>query len=364
MLRSILATLVLGASLGAGACPLCLGAYQSSKAEQLVERNRVVLAVPASGGYRVVDVVKGAQPADGRIDAAAVQLKVEPDGSGRPLLLVNDTAWPMWVSIGAIGGEHARWLRTIAGGKPATAMHAQEWRDRVALALPYLESPDPLAAEIAYGELASAPYAALLTVKSRIAAPKVREWLADPSLASRRPLYLLLLGIAGDTTDAAKLDARLDAAWRAGDATHLGSAIAADLQLRGPQRVAWVDDHYLRDRKRSTLEIEAALLALSVHGNADAAIPRDRVIASYRAFIEQHQDIAGYVAQDLAAWQFWDAVPAYVAIMKSDLRQQYPSRLAIVAYLRQSPHASALGVDLAQSGSAMRSAAPVWVPPQ
>ena len=225
-------------------------------------------------------------------------------------------------------------------------MSAEEWRDRVALMIPYLENPETFVAEIAYGELAAAPYAALLATKSRVPAPTVRQWLGDPTLSARQSLYLLLLGVAGDAKDAARLESRLDAAWHAGDTANLGSLIAADLQLRGPARVAWVDERYLRDRKRATPEIEAALLALGVHGNAITVIPRERVIESYRLFIREHKDIAGFVAQDLAAWKYWDAVPEYVVIMKSDLRQQYPSRLAIVGYLRQSPDADALGIAL------------------
>ena len=219
---------------------------------------------------------------------------------------------------------------------------------------------------MAYGELAAAPYAALLTIKSRIALPAVRRWLGDPALASRQSMYLLLLGIAGDAKDAARLESRLDAAWQAGDATNLGSCIAADLQLRGPARMAWVDEHYLRDRKRATPEIEAALLALGAHGDANQAIPRARVIESYRAFIKEHKDIAGFVAPELAAWQYWDAVPEYVAIMKSDLRQQYPSRLAIVAYLRQSPGGERLDLPLnaAPSASAASRVGTVHVVPQ
>ena len=104
-------------------------------------------------------------------------------------------------------------------------------------------------------------------------------------------------------------------------------------------------------------QLEAALLALSVHGNANSAIPRERVIQSYRLFINEHQDIAGFVAQDLATWQYWDAVPAYVAIMKSDLRQQYPSRIAIVAYLRQNPDARAIALSLPAVAEASAGAA-------
>lgn len=345
MIRVLFAWVLLCASAGTIACPLCLGAFQQSKAQQLVSVPHAVLAVPTAdpSRFRVIEVVKGERPARGTIEGGYPRngptLEVA-GATGKALLLVRDDLFPTWTILGTVGVEHARWLRIIATGKVAIAMNADEWRTRVALVLPYLEQRDPLVAEIAYGELAAAPYAALLANKSHIAAPAVRRWLGDPALASRQSLYLLLLGIAGDAKDAARLESRLDTARQMGDATSLGSYIAADLQLRGPARMAWVDEYYLRDRTRTTPQIEAALLALSVHGSANSAIPRERVIQSYRLFIDEHKDIAGFVAQDLATWQCWDAVPAYVAIMKSDLRQQYPSQLAIVAYLRQSPGAA------------------------
>jgi hypothetical protein len=59
--------------------------------------------------------------------------------------------------------------------------------------------------------------------------------------------------------------------------------------------------------------------------------------------MKAHPEIAGDVAADLAAWQYWDAVPDYLALMKSGVRQQYPSRRAMLAYLQQSPNARALG---------------------
>jgi hypothetical protein len=58
------------------------------------------------------------------------------------------------------------------------------------------------------------------------------------------------------------------------------------------------------DRLRSTRELEAALLAFSVLGNVNDAIPRERIIQSYRLFIQEHKELAGFVARDLAAWQY------------------------------------------------------------
>src|SRR5258708_10013245 len=112
-------------------------------------------------------------------------------------------------------------------------------------------------------------------VEGRRWLPAVRGGVGNRELAARQSVWLLLVGIAGDAKDAARLESQLDAAWQAADVTNVGSLIAADLQLRGPARVAWVDEHYLRDRKRATPEIEAALLALGVHGNASEAISRE-----------------------------------------------------------------------------------------
>ena len=352
MMRGLLAWALLCVSAGTIACPLCLGAFQQSKAQELVAAGQVVLALRTAdpGRFRIIEVVKGERPASGTIDGGYPRngpaLEVAGATGGKALLLVRDNLLPTWTVLGTIGADHLGWLRKLAAGKPLAEMSQEDWRARATLVLPYLDSREPLAAEIAYGELAAAPYIALRTLKSRLDTPSVRRGAADPERIARQPLYLLLLGIAGNAQDAGRLEQRIDAAWTSGDATNVGPMIAADLELRGPERMAWVDEKYMRDQRRSSRELEAALLALSVQGNANDVIPRERVIQSYRTFIKAHRDIAGFVAQDLAAWQYWDAVPEYVALMKSTTQQQYSSRIAIVAYLRQYPNAGALGLSL------------------
>jgi hypothetical protein len=342
--RILLAAALLCFSAAAAACPLCLGAGQPTRAQQLVDAQQAVLAVPTveADRFRVVEVIKGERPSGSTIEGGYPRFGPVVDAavpaSGKPLLLVRDEPFPAWVILGPIGADRAGWLRKLAAGKRADGMSAEEWRTRVALVAPHLESPEPLVAELAYGALAAVPYAALrMMAKPRLDVRAVRAWLWNPELAARHRLYLLLLGLAGNAQDAAALERSLEAAWDSGDATNLASMLAADLELRGAPRMKWVEERYLRDRARSAAEINAALLALSVHGSANGVIPRERVIQSYRVFMKEHPEIAGYVAQDLAAWQYWDAVPEYVALMKSDVRQQYPSRLAILAYLRQSP---------------------------
>jgi hypothetical protein len=349
MTRRLLAALLLLHCMGAAACPLCLGWGQPSAAQQLVTAPQAVLAVPTADAsrFRVIQVIKGVRPADGMVEGGYPRSGPAPGDTtptnAKPLLLVCDDPLPTWIILGAIDAARMDWLRALAAGKRAADMSPEEWRARVALVVSHLNDPEPLAADLAYAELGAAPYAALRTAKPLLDAAVLRRWLADPEFAARRPLCLLLLGISGSARDADALEQRLQAARQSGDVANLSSMLAADLELRGAERVAWVESNYLADPKRSPPEITAALLALSVHGSANGAIPRERVIQSYRVFMKAHREIAGDVAPDLAAWQYWDAVPDYIALTKSGVRQQYPSRLAMLAYLQQSPNAKGLG---------------------
>ncbi len=361
--RHLLAAALLLPGVNAWACPVCQGWGRPSTAQRLVVSPQAVLAVSTAdaGRFRVIRVIKGERPADGMVEGDSPRSGLAAGDATltntQPLLIVRDDPLPTWVILGAIDVARADWLRAFASGKPAAELSPEEWRARVALVVPHLNDPEPLAAELAFAELAVAPYAALRTAKPLLDAAALRGLLADPELAARHPLCLLLLGISGNAQDAGTLEGRLQAAWQAGDTVNLSSMLAADLELSGAARVAWIESNYLADPKRSGTEIKAALLALSVHGSANGVVPRERVIQSYRVFMKAHPELAGDVAPDLAAWQYWDAVPDYLALMKSKVRQQYPSRLAMLAYLQQSPNAEALGFSpeaISTNGNAAR----------
>jgi hypothetical protein len=317
-------------------------------AQQLAAAPQAVLALPTAdaGQFRVVEVLRGGRPATRTIEGGYPRSAPAAQNSlskGEALLLIREDPLPGWMVLGAIGTDQAGWLRQLAVGQRTDELSAKQWRERVTAVVPRLESPQPLVAKIAHGDLSAAPYAAMRSSKPHLDARKLRAWLADPKLVARRRVYMLLSGIAGDERDAAALEQHLDANWRAGDATDLAPMLTALLELRGPARVDWIEEKYVRDRARSAQEVEAALLALSVQGHTNAVIPRERVIQSYRVYINSHPENAGAVAPDLAAWRYWDAVPVYQALMKSGVRQQYPSILAMLAYLRQSPGGRSAG---------------------
>ncbi|MGE3875229.1 MAG: hypothetical protein AB7F74_19925, partial [Parvibaculaceae bacterium] len=353
------------------ACAICFSGLIATVGQKLDAADQAVLALPlADGGqFRIVDVIKGDIAGGGTVVEAGLsregtQLMMTPDGvaavrkapapqKGETLLLLRNRLSKRWTNAGAIDGEFGPWLRQLAaagrgdddrpagarpfGGQASDGLSESEWRDRVALVAPHLESADPLAAEIAYGEIARAPYGALRSLRPSLDAVKIAKWIDDPALASRRSAYTLLLGIAGGVDEAAGLEQRLDAAWTAQDAANLSAMLAADLEIRGPGRVAWVEAKYLADRKRTLPEIEAALLGLSVHGRANAAVPRERVIAAYRFFIKEHRPMAGFVAPDLAEWGAWEATADYMAILQSKVVKDPASEFMIARFIEQSP---------------------------
>ncbi len=303
-----------------------------------------VLALPVDGGtrFKVVEVIRGETPAGTMIEpSSVVGLNHAAAASAKPLLLLRSRKWQSWANVGSIGVEHASWLRRLSASKPTNEMTDAEWAAEVALVLPYLENAEPLAAEIAYGELARAPYLTLRSLKGHLDIRALRRWTADPALTKRQSLYTLLLGVEGDATDAARIEQQLTTAWNAKDAINLGPMLAASLELGGPFRMAWIDAQYMRDPDRTSQELQAVLLALSVQGGANAKIPRERVIESYQTFIAVHKSLAGFVAQDLAAWNYWDAGPEYVELLRSDLAQHPASRYAMLTYLKQSPRPEA-----------------------
>ena len=337
------ALLLVGGAGAALACPVCAPGIGLTPAQRMINADRVLYVVPQGDQWTTLRAVKGppgelpknafqqsyAMPWPGPAPADLPQ--------GQPVVVAQDSGTKHWVVIGPLATVHADWLRRVAATKPTGEMSERDWRELVAFHLAQLEHEDPFIAETSYAEIARAPYPAMRTLKPRLDAARIAKWLDDPRLASRRPLYTLLLGVAGGPAAVAHVDRKLDAAARKSDTTDLAALMMADLELHGPMRVAWIEKTYLTGKGRSMPEIQAALLALSEQGTANAAVPRGRVVQAYRTFIRSGHTLAGYPAPALLGWQEWDAVPDYVALLQSKAPQHPASTYAMLNYLDSSP---------------------------
>jgi hypothetical protein len=325
---------------------------------QLDMAERVVLALPLPDGtFRVVEAIKGSDQSGDIIAGNVDRQDSVSDNGSVALLLLRDALARNWMSLGAIGREYTGWLRqllatlSVEGKRPRptwpqtiqTSFDLSEpgWRQRIALVLPHVEDANSLAAEIAWGELARAPYATLDVVRSRIDPQRLAGWLDDPQLARRRATYILLLGFVGSAADVSRLEQRLGASLASNDSTDLSALLAADLELRGPSRITWIEKNYFTDHSRTLPEIEAALLALNVLGDADQTVPRRQVIAAYQVFIRERGPMAGFVASQLADWGYWDSDTAYLELLKSHTIKDPASEFAVVNYLQRAASAKA-----------------------
>jgi hypothetical protein len=160
---------------------------------------------------------------------------------------------------------------------------------------------------------------------------------------ARHAAYTLLLGFVGGPAEAARLERRIEAAWNSHDATNLAAMIGADLELCGASRVGWVEAMYFAHRARTMPEIDAALLALNVHGDADRTVPRARVIQAYLTFVKLRPPMAGFVAPQLADWGYWDAAAEFATLLRFQVIKDQGSELAVLNHLQG---AAAAGVPL------------------
>lgn len=334
------------------ACPICSGtAPNLTLLQKLINADRAVIAQSTGDGdFAVLASVKGDDRPGARLRAPKFAPGEDvPTRAGAPsVLLLRQSLGGAWVVAGPMPGSAAPAARLLVGAKRSIDMTLADWQARVVLLAPLLEHPVPLLAETAYGEIARSPYAAMRSARGRVQPAALRTWLADPDRAPRRSLYWLLYGINAGPVEARDIAARVDALGRDNGLAELSSLLAADLEAGGSARRAVLSKRYFEDPRRMLPELQEAVLAFTVHADAgDAALRRDTA-AMFGRLVRTHRALGGLVAADLARWQYWDAVPDYIVLLRS--RALHPVwRQPIIDYLVASGRPDALAAARSSS---------------
>ena len=333
---------------GAWACAICAPADgQNSLLLRLLAADTVVLAAPDSDGasYKPKALIKGALPT-GPIGPVTTPtpITVNPVNPVTPATATHVLLWSAsalrWTDAGPLPPERADWLRQLLKlPRPANPASPTDpaWSVRAPFLVADLESPQPWVAQAVYEELAIAPYAVMRTLKPRLDPLPLKRWMASPDLLARRSLYILLFGIAATPASAPELAQQLLAVSASRPTAEVSALLAAYLEIQGDAGVDWVEQHFLQSATRSETEQQAALLALSVHGNEALRLSKERVVHAYARFIQHNPSRAGFVASDLANWGRWEFGAPYVALLKSGQPQVFSSRYAMVFFLLRSP---------------------------
>lgn len=341
----------------AGACAICApSTLENTLSQRLYAADMAVLATasPGGNGYRAEESIKGELP-KGEIQLHETASAPQAAPTRGSELLLYSVGSQTWRTLGALKKERAAWLKRLMALGPVSALNSSVlpavWSPRLSFLVADLESSEPLVAQTVYEEISLAPYAAMRALKPSLDARKLARWLDTPSLAARRPLYALLLGIAGGKSTADALEPRLLAGSQQQTTAELSGLFAAYLELRGADGVAWMERHYLGDSTRSELELQAAILALGVHGNDGVRVSKDRVVQAYAVLIQHNPARAGFVASDLGNWGRWEFGVDYAAVLKSGGPQAFASRYAMVLFLMRSPAPEARGaLDALRAG--------------
>jgi hypothetical protein len=329
----------------AQACPICATGGELTPAQRLINADQVLLLAPAPQGWQTRAVIKGEPAAPPAAEALPVPAPIampSPASGPVPWLAARDRYSGQWALYGPVGADHAPVLARAASAQRTAEMRIEDWVERVRFYAPYLEHREPLLAELAYSEIARAPYAAMRSLRGTVDPAQLARWLDDPALAARAPLYTLLLGIAGDAQTVPRVERALAESRKTRVPADPSALICALIELRGRDALTQIERLYLTDRSGDPVQARGALLALSVQGQADGVLPRADVIAAYRRLIQRRHPLAGLAAADLAAWQAWEVTPDYVALLNSSTLHPV-SRVAIVSYLERSPHPAAKG---------------------
>ena len=341
----------------AHACPICSGNLPTlTLLQHLINSDRAVIARSLGGrDFEVIEPIKPlpALPAVGARAAAAdkpgsklrdlrfIPGEDIPRASGGSYLLLRQALGGGWMNAGPVPAGAANDLRRLVGAKRSSDMTLADWRSRVVMLAPMLEHPVPVLATTTYAEIARAPYDAMRSTRGHVRPSDLRVWLADPGRATRRPLYWLLYGINAGPGEAREIAGRVDRLAAKGGLEDLASLLAADLEAGGAARRAVLRRIYLEQSTRSIPELQEAILAFTVHADAGDAALRRETAETFGRLVRKHRALGGLVAADLARWQYWDAVPDYIVLLRS--RVLNPAlRQPVLDYLTASGRPEAL----------------------
>lgn len=216
----------------------------------------------------------------------------------------------------------------------------EESLERLKFYMNYLEHEESLLARDAYDEFASAPYSEIKALKPAMNRKQLLGWIQDTSLPpDRKRLYLVMLGVCGEKSDADLLEDMLrsdDPYRRAG----LDSMIACYATLKGDAGLDLIDELFLKNKECQYADTYAAIMALRFHGTDGGVIKKDRVLESMRLILDR-PELADLVIPDLARWEDWSQIEKLEKLFTGADEKSSWVRVPVINYLRACPHPKA-----------------------
>ena len=331
------------------ACPFC-NAVSQTFTEEIDSMDTVVIGelvkLPNKSGekeevasretpkatFQIVQVVKGGQFL---LDTTTIETIYFGDGQlGKPFLIMGvDPPKIMWSTPLQLTERARKYI-------PELLALPKEGVARLEFFQKHLEDEDEMLARDAYDEFAKAPYAMVIALKPKMDHTRLIEWIQDGDIpASRRRLYLTMLGVCGTRGDLPMLEAMLRSEDRKAKAG-LDAMIGCYLTLKGPEGMPLVEELFLKNEKAEYADTYAAIMALRFHGSETDVIPKKRLLEGLRYMLDRPQ-LADLVIPDLARWEDWESMPRLVQLFKEADEKSSWVRVPVINYLRACPEPEA-----------------------
>lgn len=333
----------------AAACPFCPSVSQTlgeeMDAKDVVVLARLTFSPPAPkvgeagadvelvrSKFTVIETLKGAKLID-----AKKPIEVLYFGEGKVghtfLLMGADPPKINWTTPTLLTDSAAKYIKQIPSLPKSGA-------ERLKFFMGHLESQDEMLARDAYDEFARAPYDAVRDLSPQMDHAQLIAWIRNPDIpASRRRLYLTMLGTCGDKRDLPMLAEMLrsdDRKVKGG----LDAMIACYLTLAGPEGMPLIEDLFLKNKEAEYADTYSAIMALRFHGTESDIVPRKRIVEGMRHMLDR-SDLADLVIVDLARWEDWEVMPRLVKLFKEADDKSSWVRVPVVRFLMQCPEPAA-----------------------
>ncbi|MBD3673734.1 MAG: hypothetical protein HUJ26_09445 [Planctomycetaceae bacterium] len=199
--------------------------------------------------------------------------------------------------------------------------------------LKYLEHKDEVISNDAYGEFANAPYEEISKVADQVPTKKVREWVTnEKTVPTRLGLYGLLLGLAGNETDAQVMLAKINEPtqdFRLG----IDGIMSGYLMIAKADGLKELEKSKLKGKDVPFSETYAAMQALRFMWKYQpGTIAKDDLRAAMRVLLER-PELADLVIADLARWEDWEVIDRLIAMYGEEDFNIPSIKRAIIRYL-------------------------------
>lgn len=275
-------------------------------------------------------VIKGEKLARAKENVEALYSGDAQPGQRFLLLAVNDSplGWSTPIPMTPLAEVYISQLSKLPGDAMTRALFFHD----------YLHDTDDLMARDAFDELAKLEYPLLVKLKDQMR----HDWLVaaikdKETPASRRRLYLQMLGICGSRADVPLLAAIIDSQDRA-ERRGMDAVIACYLNLQGTEGMDLIEERFLRNPAANYADTYAAIQALRQHARETGTIPPQRRIQALRLMLDRPA-LADLIIPDLAQLEDWDQIDRLFEMFKAEEPDSKTTFLSIpiINYLRACP---------------------------